>query len=172
MHKAVHFWLVTLVSGFFGGLLVFVLLITLNLLIDNSFSLFFLTVYLAPLFVMWFSVRWLRDYFGCGKISFRQGFITAVITGIVLTVVMSLSIYCVYSHFNYPAINQRTIVLESELLQAVNSHELQYRKNLVQRLMSPKNLAFFFMLVNFFLLPFYTIFIAIFAKRNNKYLNE
>ncbi len=172
MHKAVHFWMVTLLSGLFGGLLVFILLFTFNLLIDRSFSLIFFIVYLAPLFVLWFSVSWLRDSFGQEVISFRQGFFTAALTGIVLTAIMSLAIYYVYSHLNYPALQQRTVLLETELMQSGNMEGLTQKKQLVQQLMSPKNLALFFTWVNLALLPFYAFFIAIFAKRKNRYLDE
>jgi ABC-type multidrug transport system fused ATPase/permease subunit len=172
MHKAVHFWMVTLLSGFFGGLLVFILLFTFNLLINKSFSLIFMIVYLAPLFVLWFSVSWLRDSFGKEVISFRQGFFTAALTGIILTAIMSLAIYYVYSHLNYPALEHRTILLETELMQVGNMEDLSQKKQLVKQLMSPENLALFFTWVNLILLPFYAFFIAIFAKRKNRYLDE
>jgi hypothetical protein len=172
MYKTLHFWLVAFLSGLFGGLLVFVLLFTFNLLIDKSFSLVYVMVYLFPLFIMWYATVLLRDRFGMGVISFWQALFFSALTGFICALVMSAAIYYVYTHLNAPALQHRANQLEAGLLQSAIEGNLQEKKNLVRNLMSPQQLAKYFGLLNLILLLPYALFIAIFARRKNRFLDE
>ncbi len=172
MYKTLHFWLVAPLSGLFGGLLVFVLLFTFNLLLDRSFSLIYVMVYLFPLFIMWYATAVIRDRFGMGVISFRQAFFFSAFTGIITAFVMSVVIYYVYTHLNAPALQYRANQLEAELLQSAIHGDLQEKKSMVRSLMNPRQLALYFGMLNLILMPVFALFIAIFAKRKNRYLDE
>ncbi len=171
MHKTIHFWLVILLSGLFGGLLIFVLLFTFNLLLDSYFSFLYLFIYLSPLVVMHFATTRLRDYFGQGVISFRQAFTTSFFTGLITALVISLTIYFVYAHLNSPALEQRFSLLESEISQQGSPDDIRHKRQMLRSLIHPKSMAIYFGVVNLLLLPLYAFLIAIFAKRKNRYLD-
>lgn len=171
MYKNVHFWVVIFLSGLFGGLLIFVLLFTFNLLLNSYFSFLYLFIYLSPLVVMHFATTRLRDFFGQGVMSMKQAFVTAFSAGFLSALVMSLTIYFVYAYLNSPALEHRFSTLEAEMLRQGNMEELRQKRQLLRSLINPKSMAIYFGAVNLLLLPLYAFLIAIFAKRKNKYLD-
>ncbi|MBU1010775.1 MAG: DUF4199 family protein [Bacteroidetes bacterium] len=173
MHKQIDFWIVGLVTGFFGGLLTFLLLFVVNLLVNNNYSFVFGTVYLAPAFFMAYACARLRGKYGSGVLSYGSGFRLSLLTGLVTALVMSVAIYFVYTYLYTPTLSYRLGRLESELVgkQATAGYAaIAEKQQTLRNLMSPLNLSLLFAAVNLALSPVYAVIIAIFARRKNRFL--
>lgn len=174
MYKNWQFWVVGSFTGFFGGLITFLLLFLINLLVVKEYSYLYLAAYLAPGFFYWLASTRLRDRYNEGILGFGNSFRMSILTGFVLTVVMSMAVYLIYEYLNNPTLEFRVNRIETEMiaestqsgLEQINSNRLYVRE-----LMTPKYLAILHATVNLALLPVYAFFIGTFARRKNRYLD-
>ena len=158
MYKKKYFWLVGTLTGFFLGMLVFLLQLLLFNLAISSFSPFYVLIYLLPFFGMYHAARRIREGYGLGVLHFSQGFRIAMLTGFVSAVVMSLMMYYVYSNLFIPALQQRASQLHAELLATdvtKSFDSMKERKQLITKLLSPLSLSVYYFAVNIVLLPLF-----------------
>lgn len=175
MYKKKYFWIVGVITGFFSGLLIFLLLIVLTFLLGNSFSLLYIVLYLAPIFAMGFACVRLRERYLDGMLEFSMGFRLSVLTGFVSALVMSLMIYYVFTFLLLPSLHHRVAILESELLASnpdQTMDQIKGNKYLIQQILTPLSMALYYFIVNVFLMPLFATIIAIFAKRRNRYIDD
>lgn len=175
MYKKKYFWLVGTLTGFFLGMLVFLLQLLLFNLAISSFSPFYVLIYLLPFFGMYHAARRLREGYGLGVLHFSQGFRIAMLTGFVSAVVMSLMMYYVYSNLFIPALQQRASQLHAELLATdvtKTFDSMKERKQLITKLLSPMSLSVYYFAVNIVLLPLFAFLIAIFARRSRRDITD
>jgi hypothetical protein len=174
MYKNWQFWVVGSFTGFFGGLLTFLILFLVNLLVVKEYSYLYVAVYIAPAFFYWYACIRLRNHYAQGVLSFGSGFRLSLLTGIILTAIMSAAIYFVYLYLNNPTLEFRINRIETELISKEASSglgKINSTRQFVRELMTPKYLAILQATVNLALLPVFALIIAIFARRKNRYLD-
>lgn len=174
MYTNWQFWVVGSFTGFFGGLLTFLILFLVNLLVIKEYSYLYLAVYLAPAFFYWFASIRLRDRYADGVLGFGGSFRLSMLTGFILTAVMSVAIYFVYEYLNNPTLEFRVNRIETEMIaESARSglEQINANRQYVRELMTPKYLAILQATVNLALIPVYAFFIATFARRKNRFLD-
>jgi hypothetical protein len=174
MYKNWQFWVVGSFTGFFGGLLTFLILFLVNLLVVSEYSYLYLAAYITPAFFYWYACTRLRNRYAQGVMSFSTGFRLSLLTGLILITLMSAAIYFVYTYLNNPTLEFRINRIETELISNEATSglgKINSTRQFVRELMTPKYLAVMQATVNLVLLPVYAFFIAIFARRKNRYLD-
>lgn len=175
MYKTRHFWTVALFTGFFSGLLAFVLLSLLMFLASESFSPLYIMVYLLPFFTMSYAAVRLRDRYGLGMLRFSQGFRLSFTTGLVSALVFSATIYFVFSFLFMPGLFQRANMLEADFVlnnPGLPLSEIKEKKELIQQMLTPLSLSVYFFIINALVLPLAAFIIAIFARRRNRLIED
>lgn len=174
MHHSKHFWITGLITGFFGGLVHFIILLLLMYFIQEAFSLFFLLVYLFPIvFFAIASIR-LRDRYNQGMLSFGQSFRLSLLTGIFASVILSLMVYFIFTHLLTGILHYRALTMEAELIgiQADKTmEEIRNTKMWIRQMLSPLNLAFYYFGLNLLLIPIQAFIIAIFVWRKKRFID-
>jgi hypothetical protein len=175
MYKIKHFWIVGIITGFFSGLVVFLLLLVLMHFSTNSVSVMYILIYLLPLFFMGFGSVRLRDKYGEEVLELGQGFRVSMLIGFVSAVVMSIMIYLIFTYLMLPSLGYRVGILESELISQnpeQSFSEIKQKKELIHQMLSPVSLAVYYFGINLVLLPFQAFLIAIFARRRNRDISD
>lgn len=175
MYQKKHFWIVGLITGFFSGLLVFLLLIVLMHFSTNSFSFFYLLIYLLPLVFMGFGAVRLREKFAENVLEFGQAFRLSILIGVLSSVIMSTMIYYIFTYLMLPSLGYRVGILESELISqnpGQSFSEIKEKRNLIHQMLSPLSLSVYYFVINIVLLPFQAFIIAIFAHRTNRNISD
>jgi len=175
MYKKRNFWAVTLFTGFFSGLLAFVLLTLLMHLSAESFSPIYVLIYLLPVITMFWACIRLRERYNYGMLTFSQGFRVSFTTGLFSALFLSLAVYFVFSHLFMPSLFQRVNMLEADFVlnnPGLPLAEIKDKKELIQQMLTPLSLAVYFFIINAILLPFVAFIIAIFARRRSRFIED
>lgn len=176
MYRKYQFWMVGLVTGFFGGLINFTLLILVWYFIHDSFSLSYILIYLFPLVFLCYANIGLRDRYSNHMLLFGQSFRLSLLTGITSAIVMSAMAYFGFSFFLKGILNYRILSVEADLMVAQQSNqsydnfrELSYW---VRQMLSPINMALYYFIFNLILLPIQAAIIAIFVWRKKRIISN
>jgi hypothetical protein len=174
VYSSKHFWLVCSITGLFSGLWLLVLYFGLSLLTNNYYSIYYILIYLFPLFTAYLASIILRNRFGKGVMRFAQSFKLTIFTLIISAVFFSVGIYFIYIYLNQPAFDMRTSLIESEIMLKENGmtmDEMKEKKDVIHQILSPMSIAVMYFILNIVLTPFFALIIAIFAKRKSRFIN-
>ncbi len=173
MYLSKHFWFVGLLSGLFSGLILLFLYFGLNYLTNNYYSVYYIFIYLFPLFSFWLSSKILRDSFGLGVLGFKQSFKLSMLSGILLSFLFSIGVYYIYTNIAKPTIDSRVLMVESDVMlsgKGLSYNQITNKREAVKGLLSPLSIASLYFLYYIVLTPIFALIIAIFAKRKNRFI--
>jgi hypothetical protein len=165
--------MVGLLTGFFGGLVNYIILLLLLYFVHDSYSLLYIMIYLFPfVFVAFANIR-LRERYNQGMLSFGQSFRLSVLTGFFASLVLSLMVYFVFTYFLTGILHYRALALESDLIGLQNVKSMEEIRNLkvwIKNMLSPLNLAAYYFILNLILIPIQAVIIAIFVWRKKRFI--
>ena len=147
-----QYWLTILSAGFLSGILSSAVYFLLYWFFYVQQSFLFSLIYLLPLLSSTITLIFFKHKFVWNKFSYNAAFSMSFITGLLSATILSLTLYYAY-----------TSILESRIDLFSNID-----KETVQRLMSPSVISLSMFFINIILSLFYSLIIAIFAKRKIK----
>jgi hypothetical protein len=147
-----QYWLTILSAGFLIGILSSTIYFILYWFFYVQQSFIFSLIYLIPLLGSTITLFFFKQKFVWKEFSYGAAFSMSFLTGLLSAILLSIALYFAY-----------TSVLESriELFNNIDNE-------MIQRLMSPKAVSLSMLLINVILSLFYSLIIAIFAKRKIK----
>ena len=147
-----QYWLTILSAGFLIGILSSTIYFILYWFFYVQQSFIFSLIYLIPLLGSTITLFFFKQKFVWKEFSYGATFSMSFLTGLLSAILLSIALYFAY-----------TSVLESriELFNNIDNE-------MIQRLMSPKAVSLSMLLINVILSLFYSLIIAIFAKRKIK----
>ena len=147
-----QYWLTILSAGFLIGILSSAIYFVLYWFFYVQHSFIFSLIYLIPLLGSTLTTFFFKQKFVWKEFSYGAAFSMSFIIGLLSALLLSLSLYFAYSS-----------VLESRIELFTNIDN-----EMLQRLMSPKAVSLSMFIINIILSLFYSLIIAIFAKRKIK----
>ncbi len=147
-----QYWLTILSAGFLIGILSSTIYFILYWFFYVQQSFIFSLIYLIPLLGSTITIFFFKQKFVWKEFSYGAAFSMSFLTGLLSAILLSLALYFAY-----------TSVLESRIELFSNIDD-----EMLQRLMSPKAVSLSMLLINVILSLFYSLIIAIFAKRKIK----
>ena len=147
-----QYWLTILSAGFLIGILSSTIYFILYWFFYVQQSFIFSLIYLIPLLGSTITLFFFKQKFVWKEFTYGAAFSMSFLTGLLSAILLSIALYFAY-----------TSVLESriELFSNIDNE-------MIQRLMSPKAVSLSMLLINVILSLFYSLIIAIFAKRKIK----
>ena len=147
-----QYWLTILSAGFLIGILSSTIYFILYWFFYVQQSFIFSLIYLIPLLGSTITLFFFKQKFVWKEFSYGAAFSMSFLTGLLSAILLSIALYFAY-----------TSVLESriELFNNIDNE-------MIQQLMSPKAVSLSMLLINVILSLFYSLIIAIFAKRKIK----
>ena len=147
-----QYWLTILSAGFLIGILSSTIYFILYWFFYVQQSFIFSLIYLSPLLGSTITLFFFKQKFVWKEFTYGAAFSMSFLTGLLSAILLSIALYFAY-----------TSVLESriELFSNIDNE-------MIQRLMSPKAVSLSMLLINVILSLFYSLIIAIFAKRKIK----
>ena len=151
-YTAKQYWLTILSAGFLIGILSSTIYFILYWFFYVQQSFIFSLIYLIPLLGSTITLFFFKQKFVWKEFSYGAAFSMSFLTGLLSAILLSIALYFAY-----------TSVLESriELFNNIDNE-------MIQQLMSPKAVSLSMLLINVILSLFYSLIIAIFAKRKIK----
>lgn len=147
-----QYWLTILSAGFLIGILSSTIYFILYWFFYVQQSFIFSLIYLIPLLGSTITLFFFKQKFVWKEFSYGAAFSMSFLTGLLSAILLSIALYFAY-----------TSVLESRIELFSNIDD-----EMLQRLMSPKAVSLSMLLINVILSLFYSLIIAIFAKRKIK----
>ena len=147
-----QYWLTILSAGFLSGILSSTVYFILYWFFYVQQSFVFSLIYLIPLLGSTITLIFFKHKFVWKKFSYGAAFSMSFLTSLISAIILSLALYFAYSS-----------IIESriDLFSNIDNETLQ-------RLMSPSAISLSMFLINIVLSLFYSLIIAIFAKRKIK----
>ena len=146
-----QYWLTILLAGFILGILSSSVYLTLYWFLYVRLSFMFSLIYLVPLLGSTITVSFFKHKFVWKDFSYGAAFKMLFITGVISALILSVVLFIAYNFF-----------LESR----IDLYNMDYES--IDRLMSPLAVSLSMFSINVILSLFYSLIIAIFAKRKFK----
>ena len=145
-----QYWLTTVISGLLlSALLSIAYIVFYNYLYVES-SYLFSIIYLIPFVWLSITLAFFKNKYVWSEFSYRQAFLMSFLSGIIGSMIFAGVIYFIYAHLG----------MESRIGLYENGRQMR-------ELFSPWAIAFSILIINVILSLFYSLIIAIFARKKD-----